>query len=83
MAGTAIFHKGGVRDCNFQNPSENPVLWVSLAVRLERIIGMFESCLVGNQSDSRNGSQMVLRNRQSVSFFLFHSEYFVFTVIRC
>ena len=24
MAGTAIFHKGGVRDCNFQNPSENP-----------------------------------------------------------
>ena len=24
LAGTAIFHKGGVRDCNFQNPSENP-----------------------------------------------------------
>ena len=26
MAGTAIFLKGGVPDCNFQNPSEIPAL---------------------------------------------------------
>ena len=24
LAGTAKFHIGGVRECNFQNPSENP-----------------------------------------------------------
>ena len=27
---TAIFHKGGVRDCNFQNASENPGLVIDV-----------------------------------------------------
>ena len=30
LAGTAIFHKGGVRDCNFQNPSEIPAACIML-----------------------------------------------------
>ena len=27
LSGTATFHKRGVLDCNFQNPSEIPELW--------------------------------------------------------